>query len=86
MTLLLLSKWWHSRLPLARELLRLSDLRGGHPGRECISIVRRISIMRPRQVEPHVCLRKVLWNAEALSVHQAEIELSSCVALVGSFA
>jgi len=74
-----------SRLPLACELLRFGDLRGGHTQCDHVSVFYRILIsLRRRQVKPHVRADIVLQHAQAFEVKDPEIVLGGGDALVRS--
>src|SRR6266853_2615521 len=75
-----LSRW---RPPLASELYCLGYLCWGHALRDHIPILRgTLSVLRCRQVEPHVREDIALRHATAVTVHQPEILLGECVTLV----
>jgi hypothetical protein len=71
-------------LPLSRKFLRLGNLRWRHDLCHQITKFFRILIaLRRRQVDPHKRPDIVLRHAPAVGVHDADIVLSSGLALVG---
>src|SRR4051812_887473 len=71
------------RLPLARELLRLGDLRAGHaPCNELSAFHRLLATLRHRDRRPHVREDEIPRHPLALPIHVSEIVLGESVAVV----
>ena len=71
------------RQPFPRKPLGFLDLRGGHLGGDDVAVLTSILFaLRCRQVQQHVRLDVVLWDADAVVVHVGEIELGAGITLV----
>jgi hypothetical protein len=70
------------RLPLARHPLSVGDFGRCHLGGRFVARFCRALLLRGRKPQPHSREHVVLRHAEAVDVHDAEIELSRSVAMV----